>query len=120
MSAELSAELQGKTALLTSLYGQLPVGVAIFDLDLRLQHANASWASFVEYATGIPTAELIPGVSLIDVMRADDDFLSALQLVRGGQVIQKTDRPFPGPAGETSTCAFHARARRDRAPRSRR
>jgi PAS domain S-box-containing protein len=101
MSAETSAELQGRNALLTSLYGQLPVGVAIFDLDLRLQHANASWTSFVEYATGIPTAELIPGVCLTDVMRADDDFLSALHLVRGGQVFQKTDRPFPGPAGET-------------------
>ncbi|HYI14168.1 MAG TPA: PAS domain S-box protein [Thermomicrobiales bacterium] len=101
MSAEAAADLQGRNALLTSLYGQLPVGVAIFDLDLRLQHANASWASFVEYATGIPTADLIPGVCLTDVMRADDDFLSSLQLVRSGQVFQKTGRPFPGPAGET-------------------
>ena len=101
MSAETSAELQGRNALLTSLYGQLPVGVAIFDLEMRLQHANASWASFVEHATGIPTESLIPGTCLSDVMAGDEEFLAALELVRNGQVIQKSGHPFPGSSGET-------------------
>jgi PAS domain-containing protein len=101
MTAGMPAHLQSRDALLTSLYGQLPVGVAIFDMELHLQHNNASWASFIEYATGIPAANLVPGTRMRDVMANDDDLLRAIDLVRNGEVLQKSGHPFPGPAGET-------------------
>jgi len=101
MSTETPAGLYGHNELLTSLYGQLPVGVAIFDIEWRLQHANESWLSFVELATEIPASRLVPGVHVSDVMEGDDEFLAALQLVRSGKVIQKNGHAFPGPSGET-------------------
>jgi PAS domain S-box-containing protein len=101
MSADASATLEGRNTLLTSIYGQLPVGVAIFDTDWRLQHANASWLSFVERTTGIPATKLIPGVSLDEVMEGDEEFFAALRLVLAGEVVQKTGYPFPGLAGVT-------------------
>ena len=101
MSAEPSANLQSRDALLTSLYGQLPVGVAIFDVELRLQHANASWVSFVEHAHGIPAEHLAAGTRLSDLMAGDDDLLRATELVCCGEVLQKSGHPFPGPSGET-------------------
>ncbi|MDQ3547575.1 MAG: PAS domain S-box protein [Chloroflexota bacterium] len=101
MGAELSADLQSRDALLTSLYGQLPVGVAIFDLELRLLHANASWESFVEHAVGVQADSLQTGTCLIDLLPDASDLLPALERVRGGDVLQKSEQAFAGPSGET-------------------
>ncbi len=101
MSAETSAELQKQATLLTSLYGQLPVGVGIMDLDLKLLHANASWVSFVEYATGIPPEALRPGACLAELLPDDGELMDALQLVRMGQVVQEHGHEFQGPSGNT-------------------
>jgi len=101
MGAEPSVQLQNQDALLTSLYGQLPVGVAIFDLELRLLHANLSWATFVKQAVGAQAGSLQPGMCLTDLLPDASDLLPALARVRSGDVLQKSGHAFSGPTGET-------------------
>jgi PAS domain S-box-containing protein len=67
MIAALLAEPEGRSVL-AGLHGQLPQGVAVFDVRLRLVHANPSWLAFVRHvsrddaslASGMPIHELLP------------------------------------------------------------
>ena len=94
---DISPELQ---ALLTALHGRRTYGVAAFDAELRLVHANAPWARFLALATG-REAEPLPDALLTDLLpEAEDIQAAARQALATGEPVELPGRTIATDDGE--------------------
>ncbi|HEY76314.1 MAG TPA: GAF domain-containing protein [Thermoflexia bacterium] len=53
--------------LLEILFDRMPVGIAIFDRDLRLRRCNPTWAEFIDRYTPSTTRQVVPGAYFFDL-----------------------------------------------------
>jgi signal transduction histidine kinase len=101
VSFDLQAEIPRRQALMETLHGRLPQGVALFDADLRLVYANARWSSFLERATA-RVRDPSPGTDLADLLPGAADLrAAALQCRRTGETVHLPGRRSCTDAGET-------------------
>jgi signal transduction histidine kinase len=50
------------------LFDRMPMGVAVFDCEMRLRRCNPTWASFVEQYTPAAADQIVHGVRLFDLV----------------------------------------------------
>lgn len=96
------SDLPLETQLLDLFFDRVPFGLALFDVEGRLQRCNRTWTGYFELyfgagpgytAPGTPITELIPGNEA-----ALDELLSA---VRGGNVVRQAAHRIAIPGVET-------------------
>ncbi len=89
-------------ALMRQLFATMPVGVAMFDRDMRLLEWNDAFRRFLEANEPEMAARVRPGAPLTDVSpfrtdRAEALFRDAL----GGELVRRDAVPYEGPNGTT-------------------
>ena len=57
-----------ETQLLELFFDRVPMGVAVFDTDMRLQRCNKTWTAFYEHYLGVPEEYTAPGRRLDDLI----------------------------------------------------
>lgn len=81
-----------RTALIEILFDRMPVGIAVFDRDLKLCQCNPAWVDFVErYAPlAIDRSEVQPGVGLLALFpHARQRFEPFFDRVFAGEVVRE-------------------------------
>ncbi|MBX6340920.1 MAG: PAS domain S-box protein [Thermomicrobiaceae bacterium] len=100
MSDESQVQVSRQPALLETLHGRLPQGVAIFDVDLRLTYANARWATFLAHLAA-PASEPALGTAAADLLPGADDLHAAMRrCLATGEAVRLPGRPCAAQAGE--------------------
>lgn len=69
----LDDALAGGTELLEALFGEMPMGVAVFDRDLVLRQCNPTWAGFVARYGQLAADEVTPGKTFWDCYPGTED-----------------------------------------------
>jgi len=87
--------------LLQIFFGDVPMGIAMFDTEARLQRCNSTWAGFFTHYLNVPPDYVVPGRTLADllpdsaptlgpiakrVLSGETVRLQGLQLEQGGVV----------------------------------
>ncbi len=77
------------------LLGRMPMGIAVFDRELRAQHFNETWAEFVaQYTPSAPTP-LQPGTYYFDIDPGTEDSLMPLfERVLNGETVRTEALPI--------------------------
>lgn len=76
--------------LLEILFDRMPMGIAIFDDQLRLRRCNLTWANFVQQYTQTGIEAVVPDVHLKDLLPQSYDIMKALfERVLQGETIQE-------------------------------
>lgn len=71
-------------------FDRVPFGLAVFDLEGRLQRCNATWTGFYELYFGAGPDYTAPGRSLYDMIPGNEEALDQLfAAVRGGNVLRQ-------------------------------
>ncbi len=78
MSFESRLQVPEQQALLETLHGRLPQGVAILDAELRLTYANARWSTFLAHLAA-PTSEPAPGTPVAYLLPDAADLHAAMR-----------------------------------------
>ena len=72
------------------LFDYMPMGIAIFDAELRLQRYNAAWSAFKERYASPPTIQVQPGLSFFDLTPgAEDEMTAVIERVLAGETVQR-------------------------------
>lgn len=75
--------------LLETLFTRMPMGIAIFDRDLRLRRCNATWAGFIDRYTPSSFSQVVPGAGLFELAPgAQASFSPVLERVLAGETVQ--------------------------------
>jgi len=53
--------------LLEILFERMPMGIAIFDRDLRVRRFNPTWAGFIDRYSPVSASQVVPGVSFFEL-----------------------------------------------------
>jgi signal transduction histidine kinase len=80
--------------LLDIFFDQVPMGVAVFDLDRRLLRCNKTWAGFFTHYLGAPADYASPGRRLEELLPGNEEALAPLlqEVLAGRQVRQAAHR----------------------------
>ncbi len=87
-------------------FDRVPFGLAVFDLDGRLQRCNRTWIGFYEHYFGAGPDYTAPGRHLDDLIPGNEEAVAELfAAVRGGQVVRQAAQPDhdPRPRRPTGT-----------------
>jgi PAS domain S-box-containing protein len=85
-------------ALLETLFGQAPIGLAIFDRQMVLLRCNTTWAEFIHRYTPTQFKDVIPGKHFSELAPGAEQFLSPVfeRVLQGETVQLKTMRSVSG------------------------
>jgi signal transduction histidine kinase/PAS domain-containing protein len=76
--------------LLELLFDRMPMGIVIFDIDLRLRRVNPTWANFVHHYAQTPVEAVVPGTHLKDLVpQSYDTIKPILRRVLRGETIHE-------------------------------
>ncbi len=76
--------------LLEIFFDQVPMGIAVFDTDLRLQRCNRTWAGFFTHYLGVPAESVTPGKGLFELLPGQEEVTRPLlDAVLAGQVVRQ-------------------------------
>lgn len=76
-------------AVLETLFGQAPVGMAVFDRQMMLLLCNVTWAEFIDLYTPTSIKDVIPGKYFFELAPGAEEFLSpVLERVLKGETVQ--------------------------------
>jgi signal transduction histidine kinase len=76
--------------LLELLFDRMPMGIVIFDPDLRLRRVNPTWSNFVHHYTQTRVESVVPGAYLKDLMPQSYDTIEPImQRVLQGETIHE-------------------------------
>ena len=76
--------------LLAIFFDQMPMGIAVFDADRRLQRCSRSWAGFFVTYLGVDADYVRPGALIEELIPGNDDALRPLvEGVLAGNVIRQ-------------------------------
>ncbi len=77
-------------SLLERLFDHMPMGVAIFDTQLRLQRCNLAWTAYIERYTSSTAVQVQPGVTFFDLAPgAEDEMLPIFERVLAGETVRR-------------------------------
>lgn len=87
----MHAESADRLALLEALLDRLPMGIAVFDRELRLRECNPTWAAFIEAYASASDQEATPGTPLFELAPETESYLRPLmERVLAGETIGDT------------------------------
>jgi signal transduction histidine kinase len=76
--------------LLEIFFDRVPMGIAVFDSDLRLQRCNKTWAGFFTHYLGAPAGWVAPGKGLFELLPGQEDSVAPLlEGVLAGHVMRQ-------------------------------
>jgi PAS domain S-box-containing protein len=88
--------------LLELFFDRVPMGVAVFDTDMRLQRCNKTWTTFYEHYMGVPPEYVAPGRHLNDLIPGNEEAVQALaDTALSGRVIRQAGHRISIPGSET-------------------
>ncbi|MGN6754178.1 MAG: histidine kinase [Intrasporangium sp.] len=88
--------------ILELFFDRAPMGVAIFDTDMRLQRCNKTWTHFYEHYLGVGPAYTAPGTSIHDLIPGNEESVQTLvDAALGGRVIRQAAHRVTIPGLET-------------------
>jgi PAS domain-containing protein len=100
MGFDAQVRIFHQQALLETLHGRLPHGVAIFDADLRLVFANPRWSSFLDQVTD-REHDHAPGTQVTDLLPDAEGLRAAARsCIQTRETVQLPGRSFATAAGE--------------------
>nr|MBN1229481.1 PAS domain-containing protein [Anaerolineae bacterium] len=77
------------TRLINIVFHDMPAGVALFDRDMRVIHANRTWQGFIDRYTPSRAEDVVPGISFFDLAPGTRDrFQPLFERVMGGETIR--------------------------------
>lgn len=88
--------------LLELFFDRVPMGVAVFDTDMRLQRCNKTWTAFYEHYLGVPADYTAPGRHLNDLIPGNEEAVQLLvDTALAGRVIRQAAHRITIPGTET-------------------
>ena len=76
--------------LLEIFFDQVPMGIAVFDTDLRLQRCNRTWEGFFTHYLGSPPGWVVPGKGMFELLPGQEEVTAPLiDAVLSGQVVRQ-------------------------------
>ena len=76
--------------LLDIFFDQVPMGIAVFGTDLRLQRCNKTWAGFFTHYLGAPPGWVTPGKGLFELLPGQEESVAPLlDGVLAGNVVRQ-------------------------------
>lgn len=88
--------------LLDLFFDRAPFGLALFDLDGRLQRCNRTWTGYFELYFGTGPEYTVPGARITDLIPGNDEALSELfDAVRSGHAVRQAAHRIAIPGIET-------------------
>lgn len=88
--------------VLELFFDRAPMGVAIFDTEMRLQRCNKTWTHFYEHYFGVGPEYTAPGVSIHDLIPGNEESVQTLvDAALAGQVIRQAAHRIVIPGRET-------------------
>lgn len=88
--------------LLDLFFDRAPFGLALFDLDGRLQRCNRTWSGYFELYFGAGPAYTVPGTPITELIPGNDEALAELfDAVRSGLVVRQAAHRIAIPGVET-------------------
>lgn len=88
--------------LLELFFDRVPMGVAVFGTDMRLQRCNKTWTTFYEHYMGVPPEYVAPGRHLNDLIPGNEEAVQLLaDTALSGRVIRQAAHRITIPSGET-------------------
>jgi signal transduction histidine kinase len=90
------------TQLLELFFDRVPMGVAVFDTDMRLQRCNKTWTAFYEHYLGVPAEYTAPGRHLNELIPGNEEAVQVLaDTALSGRVIRQAAHRIAIPGTET-------------------
>ncbi len=90
------------TQLLELFFDRVPMGIAVFDTDMRLQRCNKTWTAFYEHYLGVPAEYTAPGRHLNDLIPGNEEAVQLLaDTALSGRVIRQAAHRIEIPGTET-------------------
>jgi signal transduction histidine kinase len=88
--------------LLELFFDRVPMGVAVFDTDMRLLRCNKTWTAFYEHYLGVPADYTAPGRHLNELIPGNEEAVRLLvDTALGGRVIRQAAHRIAIPGTET-------------------
>ncbi|MGD1992806.1 MAG: GAF domain-containing protein, partial [Anaerolineae bacterium] len=74
--------------LLEILFERMPMGIVVFDRDLRVRRFNPTWAEFVTHYTPATSGPVVPGTYYFDLdPGTEDDLMPVFERVLDGETV---------------------------------
>jgi PAS domain S-box-containing protein len=74
--------------LLEILFERMPMGIVVFDRDLKIVRCNPTWAEFIERYTPSQASDVLPGKTLAELAPgAETFFMTAVERVLQGEAV---------------------------------
>lgn len=74
--------------LLEILFERMPMGIAVFDREIRLQRCNPTWAEYIDRYTTASLSQVKPGAQLFELAPGlDESMASIFERVLAGETI---------------------------------
>ncbi len=90
------------TQLLELFFDRVPMGVAVFDADMRLQRCNKTWTAFYEHYLGVPAEYTTPGRHLSELIPGNEAAVQELvDTALSGRVVRQAAHRIALPGTET-------------------
>ena len=75
--------------LLEILLDKMPMGIAIFDRDLRLRRCNPTWAGFIDRYTPSSASQVVPGARFFDLAPGtEEEAMPIFERVLSGETVR--------------------------------
>jgi len=75
--------------LLEILFDRMPMGIAIFDRDLRLRRCNPTWAGFIDRYTPSTASQVVPGARFFDLAPGtEEEAMPIFERVLAGETVR--------------------------------
>lgn len=88
--------------LLDLFFDRMPMGVAVFGTDMRLQRCNKTWVAFYEHYLGVPPEYTAPGRHINDLIPGNEEAVQELfDHALAGEMIRQAARRIDIPGKET-------------------
>jgi signal transduction histidine kinase len=88
--------------LLNLFFDRVPMGVAVFGTDKRLQRCNKTWTAFYEHYLGVPPEYTSPGAHMHDLIPGNEAEVDALfDYAFAGQMVRQAAHRIAIPGLET-------------------
>lgn len=76
--------------LLSIFFGEMPMGIAVFDAEGRLRRCNSTWRGFFTHYLGVAPDYVAPGRSLVEMVPDSEQTLTPLiQRVLAGETVKQ-------------------------------
>jgi signal transduction histidine kinase len=97
-----ASDLALDAQLLELFFDRVPMGVAVFSTDLRLQRCNKTWSAYFEHYLGVGPEHTAPGRHLAELIPGNDEALGPLvENALAGRTVRQAAHRLTIPGVET-------------------